>query len=97
MKGKKYDTGKPMWYLIPKRTVGTIVGVLTAGATKYGDDNWKKVESPRDRYYSALMRHVDSWRDGCLLDHETKLPHLAHAACCILFLMWFDNNEDKQK
>lgn len=89
-KGTKLDEGKDRWDLLPLGPVRDIVRVLTFGSVKYADNNWKHVEKPRDRYYAAAMRHLTSWRAGELSDHETKLPHLAHAGCCLLFLAWFD-------
>ncbi|WP_228144548.1 dATP/dGTP diphosphohydrolase domain-containing protein [Moraxella lacunata] len=28
-----------------------------------------------------------------MVDGESGLPHLAHAVCCLIFLMWFDGSE----
>ena len=39
------------------------------------------------------MRHLIAWRKGELIDPESKLPHLAHAGCNLIFLNWQDNNE----
>lgn len=87
-KGVKHDTGKPRWDLLPLRSVDPIVQVLTFGAVKYGPGNWKHVRPFRARYFSALMRHLEAWQGGQRLDPETGLPHLAHAGCCLLFLLW---------
>ena len=91
--GTKADAGKPRWSLLPASTIAQVVAVLEAGAAKYAPDNWKHVKSPETRYYDAMMRHVDAWRRGERNDSETGLPHLAHAACCILFLLWFDGEK----
>ena len=91
MKGRKFDGGKPRWSLLPWHEVGEVVKVLTVGAIKYEDDNWKRVPNGRDRYFSACMRHLTAWWNGERLDPETKLNHLAHAGCCILFMLWIDN------
>lgn len=88
--GKKFDNGKDRWDLLPISEVRDVVRVLTYGAVKYDDDNWKIVDKKKDRYYSAALRHITAWKDGNLLDEETDLPHLAHAICCLLFLMWGD-------
>lgn len=85
--GTKHDEGKPRWSLLPLDTITQVVAVLEHGAKKYGDDNWRYVENGRTRYYDALMRHVDAWWRGEDNDPDSGLPHLAHAACCILFLM----------
>jgi hypothetical protein len=91
--GRKDDSGKPRWDLLPMTEVGEAVDVLTTGAVKYEDDNWKRVPDHRSRYFSAAMRHLTAWWGGERLDAETGKSHLAHAVCCLLFLMWFDNKE----
>lgn len=89
--GRKDDSAKRRYSLLPKGTVNSVVDVLEYGAsTKYEIDNWQKVPSARTRYYDAAMRHIDAWFNGDLKDAETGLPHLAHAICCLMFLMWFD-------
>lgn len=43
---------------------------------------------PAIRYRDALMRHVCAYlRDPGGTDAESGLPHLAHAACNIAFLL----------
>lgn len=93
--GDKHDQAKPNWFLLPLRPVGFIVEVLTFGAKKYAPDGWKLVPNGRERYYSAAMRHIAAWQGGEWLDHESKCPHLAHAACCLIFVMWFDWKDGK--
>ena len=60
-----------------------------------GVDNWQLVPDATRRYTDALMRHVEAWREGERLDPESKLPHLAHAICCALFLIWFEEKGKK--
>jgi hypothetical protein len=86
--GVKYDTSKPRWSLIPNGTLEEVIKVLEYGANKYSPDNWKKVPEMEVRYYDAAMRHIDSYWQGEYLDEESGQPHLAHAVCCLLFLMW---------
>lgn len=88
-KGVKHDKEKPRWSLLPWRCVELVVMVLTYGSRKYADDNWKHVK-PVSRYWDAMERHLTARRKGKVLDPESHLPHLAHAACCLLFLMWHD-------
>jgi hypothetical protein len=38
----------------------------------------------------AAMRHMRARYGGEILDSESGLPHLAHAACCCLFSLAFD-------
>lgn len=85
--GRKFDSGKARWDLLPLNAVRAIVEVLTLGAEKYADHNWQKVEPFEGRYFAALMRHLEAWRGGERLDPESGHPHLAHAGCCLLFLL----------
>lgn len=86
----KKDHGKPMWDLLPLASVRRIVDVLTFGAAKYAPEQWQQVPDARRRYFAAMMRHLDAWWAGETIDPESGHPHLAHAGCCLLFLMWFD-------
>jgi hypothetical protein len=90
--GVKYDTDKPRWSLLPLGTIKVVLEVLEYGARKYSFDNWKRVEDAQTRYYDACMRHLDAWRSGQPDDHETGKPHVAHAVCCLLFILWFEMN-----
>jgi hypothetical protein len=67
-----------------------VVEVISHGAVKYGDRNWRNVPGGTERYFAAAMRHITAWRNGENTDPESGLPHLAHAACSILFLMALD-------
>ena len=91
--GIKHDAGKLRWSLLPGGTVQEIIKVLEFGAAKYGDNNWQRVPDARERYYNALMRHVEAWWQGESYDPESCIHHLAHACCCLLFLMWLEEGE----
>lgn len=88
--GVKYDTGKPDWTLLPFDAVEEVVKVLDVGSKKYSRENWQKVEPHRERYGAAALRHLSAWLRGERLDPESGLNHLAHAVCCLLFLLWHD-------
>ncbi len=88
--GVKYDGEKPKWSLIPKGVLAQVVEVLTYGSKKYTPDNWMYVE--KSRYYDALLRHVDAFHNGEKLDPETGKHHLAHALCCLMYMLWHDDN-----
>ncbi len=88
--GEKADAGKIRFSLLPLQPVIEIIKVLEYGAKKYAPDNWQKVPHSRTRYFDACQRHILAWWDGEKTDPESGLPHLAHAACCLLFLMWGD-------
>lgn len=64
-----------------------VAAVLTFGAAKYGPNNWQGLTDFDDRYYAAILRHVFALGTGEEIDPESGLPHLAHAACGLLFLL----------
>ena len=85
--GRKYDTGKPDYTLLPWDAVEEIVKVLDFGARKYARDNWKHVDGAETRYLAAALRHITAHARGEKDDPETGISHLAHAGCCLLFLL----------
>lgn len=95
--GVKYDNGKPQWSLLPFKALGQVVEVLTYGARKYSPDNWKKVPDARRRYTDAGFRHFTAYASGETHDPETGKHHLAHAICCMLYLVAFDLGEHNDK
>jgi hypothetical protein len=95
-KGRKYDTGKLRWDLLPIDCVEDVVKILTFGAEKYEPNNWQGVENGRDRYFAALMRHLSASRQGQLIDEESGLSHLSHAMCNIVFLLWLEKHQHEK-
>jgi hypothetical protein len=95
LQGRKYDDGKIDWSLLPLEPVEAALRVMMKGAEKYSRDNWKFVPDAARRYYNAALRHLTSWQKGERLDSEWGLPHLAHALCCLLFLSWIDEKDNK--
>lgn len=87
IQGMKFDTGKLDYTLVPWDGVEEIVKVLEFGARKYARDNWKHVEGAQTRYLAAAFRHMIAYNQGQTTDQETGLSHLAHAGCCLLFLL----------
>ena len=83
--GRKFDSEKPMLYLLPSRSINEVGKVLTYGAQKYDPENWRKVDDLQNRYTSAALRHIFAHMEGEEDDKETGLSHLAHAMCCLLF------------
>lgn len=84
--GKKFDDGKIRVELLPIRPQLAEAEVLTFGAKKYDDRNWEK-GILWSRCYGAALRHLFAWWGGQDNDPETGLSHLAHARCCISFLL----------
>lgn len=92
--GVKYDSEKLRWSLIPYESIKETIKVLMYGGDKYPeDDNWKRVPHARERYYNASLRHITIWFHGEKYDPETGFHHLAHAVCCLLFILWFELTE----
>ena len=92
--GMKFDSDKLRYDLVPPSALEKIVEVLTYGAKKYAPENWKKVEEPERRYIAAAMRHIEAFRKGERLDPESGLPHLAHAACCLMFILEVQHGQE---
>lgn len=85
--GTKHDQGKPILGAVPPHAELAVGRVLTFGAEKYARGNWDKVEDHENRYMDAALRHLNAHRRGELTDSESGESHLAHAACCILFML----------
>lgn len=91
--GQKHDHAKPRFSLIPHDALWQVVAVLEFGAGKYGAGNWRGVTNAHERYFNAAHRHLNAWWQGENVDDESGLPHLAHAVCCLLFLMAVNNDD----
>ena len=88
--GRKDDFEKRRWDLLPWKQIGSVVDVLTYGAAKYDADNWRRVPDACRRYFAAMQRHLTARLEGEVLDPETGMPHLAHACCCLIFMLALD-------
>ena len=86
MEAKKFDNQKPPMSILPWDALKEVSKVMAFGAEKYGRDNWRE-GMDWTRLSSAMLRHVTSWIEGEDVDDETGLSHLAHAGCCVLFLL----------
>lgn len=98
--GKKFDQQKERYDLIPVLGLEEIAKVLTAGANKYNEDyneeNWRVVQNPKRRYFSAAMRHMQAVRKGNKQDDETGLHHYAHAITNLMFLLEADLEQESK-
>jgi len=81
----KFDDDKVRFDLIPPEWEEYDAKVLTYGAKKYKEENWRKGEIAR--YIGACKRHWNAYRSGEWNDTETGLPHLAHLRTNIGFLI----------
>lgn len=83
----KADAGKIMPTLVPPALIEAVAAVRGYGCSKYHDpDNWRRVEP--QRYWEATLRHaLAAWDNYEATDAESGLPHLAHMACDIAFIL----------
>jgi len=84
--GVKHDTDKVRLDLLPMRAVNAVGQVLTFGAKKYKDNNWRG-GMKWGRLIGAALRHTFAFMCGEDCDPESGLHHLAHAACDVLFVL----------
>jgi hypothetical protein len=87
--GRKDDSSKARYDLIPPELLEATAQVLTFGAAKYNARNWEQGMA-WGRPFGALMRHMWAWWRGEEKDPETGMSHLWHAACCIAFLIAYE-------
>lgn len=85
----KHDCGKPRYELISPFFLEDVARVLSFGARKYTDRNWE-LGLTYGRVFAAAMRHLWAWWRHEDRDPETGLSHIAHAACCLMFLSHFE-------
>lgn len=81
----KFDSTKPRFDLVDPWFAEDTAKVLTMGAMKYAEDNWK-LNTDIKRYIGALERHLNEIKKGELFDTESGLQHTAHIACNAMFL-----------
>jgi hypothetical protein len=89
MQGVKFDADKPRMDLLSSVALVKVSEVLTYGAKKYDEHNWKK-GMYWSRCLGAALRHIFAFIGGESKDPETGLSHLAHAVCCLMFLLEYE-------
>lgn len=90
--GIKHDEGKPDMSLLSSIALFKIAQVMSYGKIKYSAHNWRG-GFIWSRPAAAALRHIFLWLGGQDLDPETGLSHLAHAGCCIMFLLEFETTK----
>jgi hypothetical protein len=85
----KFDTDKLPVNLLSSEALMQTAAVLKFGADKYAEHNWR-AGFAWSRPLAAAMRHIMAFNDGEDKDPESGLSHLAHAMCCIMFLLEFE-------
>lgn len=92
--GTKNDDGKLPLDLWSPDALAETARVLQFGAKKYEPYNWTK-GIKYSRVFAALLRHLWAWFRGENDDPETHINHLAHAMCCLMFLLHYEVNRLK--
>jgi hypothetical protein len=85
----KFDQDKLPLHLLSTEAMNQTAAVLAFGAQKYAEHNWRNGFT-WSRPLAAAMRHITAFNAGEDKDPESGLSHLAHAACCIMFLLEFE-------
>lgn len=89
--GRHFDQGKVRMDLVDPNFVEGLAKVLTFGATKYGDNNWKG-GIDFTRILGSIDRHLNEIKKRNDIDKESGLPHIHHIACNLMFLSWYVHN-----
>ena len=84
----KYDSDKPKLHLIPAEVLTSVAEVLTFGAQKYGDHNWRHDvdNTSYGRTYSSALRHLNAFWSNEDIDPESGLHHIDHAITQLMIL-----------
>lgn len=94
--GKKEDSEKLPYHLLPFSVLDSIVKVQAFGAAKYGPNNWQRVRNGKKRYLAAALRHLSAVQQGKRYDAESGLTHLSHALCSLMYAEWIDQQHLKR-
>ena len=90
--GVKHDQEKPDMSLLSPIAMVKIAEVMSYGKKKYSAHNWRG-GFILSRPAAAALRHLFAWLGGEDKDPETGLSHLAHASCCLMFLLEFETTK----
>lgn len=93
--GKKNDfiDKKPRWDLLPLDLLAKVVDVYTAGAKKYGENQWQNLENGYNRYKAAFFRHLVEYESGCKIDADTGCEHLAQCVWNALAMLYYSQKD----
>lgn len=96
--GIKFDGEKTRLDLVSPDFIEATAEVLHWATVRedpppYPDHNWA-LGLKYSRVFSALLRHLWKWWRGETFDEESGLNHLAHAACCLMFLIHYTRDEN---
>jgi hypothetical protein len=91
--GIKNDQEKVRTDLLPPEFCLAVSEILTFGAKKYADENWRAGISYK-RVIGAVLRHLYTWMVGKDNDNESGKSHLWHAACNLCFLITYEEHRE---
>ena len=97
MIGKKNDSGKLRFSLIPSQVLHALAEVLTFGAKRYSPNNWKYLADAEERYEDAMWRHLVARKSGQKVDPDSGMPHYWHAVTNLAFLIYFDEQSERSE
>lgn len=83
--GRKDDTGKPRYDLLPPEALDAVARVAVIGAARYGDRNWE-AGMAWGRVFAAMMRHAWAWWRGEEHDPQDGQHHLDSVIWCAMVL-----------
>lgn len=94
-KGKKNDRidGKVRMDLLPWPELEEVARVYTAGAKKYGENQWQNLEDGYQRYKGAMLRHLTEVEKGNIVDGDTGCLHAAQIVWNALAMLHFKMQE----
>ena len=100
MTAKKYDQGKPQLTLVMRGLVDGVARVGAFGVEKYGRDNYRSPPGLKvSRLLDAALRHLVAAVNGEIIDPESGLDHLDHAAweigAAMEMLRLYPDNDDR--
>lgn len=87
--GVKHDAEKPDMSLLSSIAMVKISEIMTFGKRKYSANNWRGGIA-YSRLLAATLRHVFAYLGGQSTDPETGKSHLAHASCCLMMMLEFE-------
>lgn len=83
---KRFDSEKIRLDLVPPSLQEEVGKILTFGAKKYGDHNWRKGMN-WSRCIGSLKRHLSEFEKGIDRDFESGELHISHLLCNAAFLL----------
>ena len=90
--GGKREHFYPRYELIESELIERIAKVMTQGAVKYGEYNWRKFDAEQVKDIPRhAFKHIVDYMKG-----DQSEDHLANAACNIMMAMWFEENSKLQ-